>query len=337
MTELGWIKTFLFLVLKLQVTAVIVNTASVLKRAGDDAVLSCQNVVEGQQNCNGTTWLLGGSKSTELLALVTFGQIEGETRTRTSITPNCSLIIKNITAEDDGQYECQQYKSEGSKYLPHPSVIDLSVITMTKHVENQTVTLSCSVMKYGSCKHKVKWLFSHQEMEKCKVKPSEKECSATAICLESNSDNSSSMDQLFQCEVTGASKNVQLFSFSQHSSGATPATQKPTTTENGNTMKTTTGSTPYIGVGVALVVMVIIATVVIRWRAKRNETRRDENAVDADDDVSYASIRHPKTSSGEVLVHGDLDSVTYSTVRSHSSSAAASNDPNSLYSLINYN
>lgn len=216
-------------------------------------MLSCQNVVEGQQNCNGTTWLLGGSKSTELLALVTFGQIEGETRTRTSITPNCSLIIKNITAEDDGQYECQQYKSEGSKYLPHRSVIDLSVITsehfytifqsffwnfftidnsrndnsvnifptVTKHVENQTVTLSCWVMKYGSCKHKVKWLFSHQEMEKCKVKLSEKDrkCSATVICLESNSDNSSSMDQLFQCAVTGASKNVQLFSFSQHSSG----------------------------------------------------------------------------------------------------------------------
>ncbi|XP_054882058.1 uncharacterized protein LOC129356485 [Poeciliopsis prolifica] len=203
-------------------------------------MLSCQNVVEGQQNCNGTSWLFGGSKSNEILALVTFGQIERETRTRTSVTANCSLIIKNITAEDAGQYECQQDKSGGSNSLPHRSVIDLSVITMIKHVENQTVTLSCSVTKSVSCKHKVKWLFSHQEMEKFKVKPSDNKCSATVVYLESNSDNSSSMDQLFQCEVTGTHRNVQLFSFSQNSSGAEAATQKPTT-EDGNTMKTPTG------------------------------------------------------------------------------------------------
>ncbi|XP_014889464.1 uncharacterized protein LOC106948362 [Poecilia latipinna] len=335
MTELRRIKMFLFLVLELQVTAVIVNTDTVLKRAGEDAMLSCQKVVEGQQNCNWTTWLFGGSKSKEIEALVTFGKPEEETRTRISLTPNCSLVIKNITAEDVGQYFCQRY-AEAPESLDHESTTDLSVITMTKHVENQTVTLICSVIMSGSCKDKVKWLFSHEEMGKCKVKPSEDECSATVIYLESNCDNSSSMDQLFQCEVThpGARNNVQLFSFSQHSSGGTAVTQRPTTTEDGNTVKTTSGSTPYVGVGVALVVMVIIAMVVFRWRAKRNETQRDENADDVDDGVSYASIRHPKTS-GEVLVHGDT--VTYSTVRRHSSSAAASNDPNNLYSLINFN
>ncbi|XP_047244440.1 uncharacterized protein LOC124882231 [Girardinichthys multiradiatus] len=343
MAELGRIKVFLFLVLELQVT-VIAGITSVLKRAGDEVMLSCQNVIDGQHNCNGTTWVFSGSKNKELVALVTYGQIDGDTRTRRSVTPNCSLVIKNITAEDVGNYECQQYK-KGSEHLVHTSVTYLSVITMTKHEENQMITLSCSVIKFGSCKHKVEWLFKKQEAKK-ELTISETHCSASVTFLKPVLDNSS-VDKLFHCKVTQSGDKIgQVFSFGHQSPGATAATHKPTTiTTNRNPVKNTSGSKnvssiyegiPYISVGVGLITVLIVAVVVVRWRSKRNKTQRNQNTddLDVDDGVSYASIRHPRNKNREVLVHGDPDTVTYSTVRSHSSSAAASDDPNNLYSLL---
>ncbi|XP_035984756.1 uncharacterized protein LOC110367478 [Fundulus heteroclitus] len=340
MAELGSIKVFLFLLLELHVT-VIANVSSVIKRAGDQVMLSCENVTEGQFNCNGTIWILSGPKSKEVVALVTYGQVEGNTRAGLIVTPNCSLVIKNIKAEDVGRYECQQYKYEykrGEEKLVHRSVINLSVITMTEHKENQTVTLNCSVNKSGSCKDEVKWLFNHQEVDKKKMKTSATYCSANVTFLDSFLLNSSSVDQLFQCEVIpDGNKKRKLFTLSHQSSGATAAPQEPTTrTEDTNPMKTTPGSTPYIAVAVGLVIVLAIAVVVIGWRAKRNKTRRDENMVDedVDDGVSYASIRYPRDNSSEVQVHGDPDKVTYSTVRSPYPSTATSDDHNNVYSLL---
>ncbi|KAM4529292.1 uncharacterized protein V3H82_027481 [Fundulus diaphanus] len=340
MAELGSIKVFLFLVLELHVT-VIANVSSIIKRAGDQVMLSCENVTDRQLNCNETTWILSGPKSKEVVALVTYGQVEGNTRT--SVTPNCSLVIKNIKAEDVGRYECQQYKSEykqGPEKLVHKSVIDLSVITMTEHKENQTVTLNCSVNKFGSCKDKVKWLFNHHKVDQKKRKTSETYCSANVTFQDSFLINSSSVDQLFQCQVTPAGNTKpKLFTFSRQSSGATAAPHKPTTrTDDRKPMKTTSGSSPYIAVAVGLVIVLVIAVVVIGWRAKRNKTNRDENMVDedADDVVSYASVRHSKDNSGEVQVHGDPDKVTYSTVRSPLPSTATSDDHNNVYSLLTF-
>ncbi|KAM4529405.1 uncharacterized protein V3H82_027569 isoform 5-T6 [Fundulus diaphanus] len=74
--------------------------------------------------------------------------------------------------------------------------------------------------------------------------------------------------------------------------------------------------------------------VIIRWRAKGKKPPDDENAVDLEDNVSYATISHGKNTKRNVQAGGDHDAVTYSTVRACSSSAAASDDPNSFYSVI---
>ncbi|KAM4529404.1 uncharacterized protein V3H82_027569 isoform 4-T4 [Fundulus diaphanus] len=91
---------------------------------------------------------------------------------------------------------------------------------------------------------------------------------------------------------------------------------------------------PIIAIAVVSVIILIVAMVIIRWRAKGKKPPDDENAVDLEDNVSYATISHGKNTKRNVQAGGDHDAVTYSTVRACSSSAAASDDPNSFYSVI---
>ncbi|MED6259561.1 hypothetical protein ATANTOWER_025220, partial [Ataeniobius toweri] len=92
--------------------------------------------------------------------------------------------------------------------------------------------------------------------------------------------------------------------------------------------------TPFIAVAVVSVVILTAAVVIIRWRVKGKKTEADEDAVDLEGDVSYATIRHAKKPKREAQVGGGQDAMTYSTVRACSSSAAVSDDPNNLYSVV---
>ncbi|XP_035984741.1 uncharacterized protein LOC118558331 isoform X1 [Fundulus heteroclitus] len=91
---------------------------------------------------------------------------------------------------------------------------------------------------------------------------------------------------------------------------------------------------PIIAVAVVSVIILIVVLVIVRWRAKGKKPPADENAVDLEDNVSYATISHGKNTKRNAEAGGDHDAVTYSTVRACSSSAAASDDPNSVYSVI---
>ncbi|KAM7395903.1 hypothetical protein PAMA_007262 [Pampus argenteus] len=86
--------------------------------------------------------------------------------------------------------------------------------------------------------------------------------------------------------------------------------------------------------------LIIIVLMLIRWKkTHRTKTQMDENAVDPEDGVSYASISFTRRTSSKARVRGgddyEGDAVTYSTVKASSSSAAASTDPISLYATIN--
>ncbi|XP_063350738.1 uncharacterized protein LOC134642717 [Pelmatolapia mariae] len=106
---------------------------------------------------------------------------------------------------------------------------------------------------------------------------------------------------------------------------------------------------------VGLVSLLIIVVFFIRWKRTRgNKTQMDEDAGlslnpaetqsapqtsqdSVDPEVSYAIISYSKTNN-KVRVRGDDegDAVTYSTVKAHSSSAAATADPSSLYSTVSF-
>ncbi|CAI5684416.1 unnamed protein product [Oreochromis niloticus] len=134
MDEFRWIQMFSCLMLMIQI-AVSVNETSMFMKVGDDVTLPCLNVIDEQNNCDGTTWTFTPRNRETTVELIKLGQTDEEAKTksdRLSVTANCSLLIKKLTVEDVGLYYCRQYKVEEtpSKHtLVHLSLVHLSVIT----------------------------------------------------------------------------------------------------------------------------------------------------------------------------------------------------------------
>uniref|UniRef100_A0A8C4DRE6 Ig-like domain-containing protein n=1 Tax=Dicentrarchus labrax TaxID=13489 RepID=A0A8C4DRE6_DICLA len=102
----------------------------IVGRVGDEVTLPCDNVRDYQDKCQRTSWLFVGSGNTMSILLIDRGQIGENTNSksdRLSVTANCSLVIKNVTVEDVGQYTCRQFIS-GQQQGPD-SHVHLSVIT----------------------------------------------------------------------------------------------------------------------------------------------------------------------------------------------------------------
>ncbi|CAI5684443.1 unnamed protein product [Oreochromis niloticus] len=265
MDEFRWIQMFLCLMIQIVVS---VNETSMFMKVGDDVTLLCLNVIDEQNNCDGTTWTFDSRHKQTTVELITLGQSveEAETKSdRLSVTANCSLLIKKLTVEDVGLYYCQQYKVEEtpSKHtLVHQSLVDLSVITsVTCQTSGDTKTTK---------------------------KPARKTETTTTIKMFLKSDDTTATT----VENESTTANNKPSGDSQHDAGLSlnPAE---------------TRSAP--------------------------QTSQDS----ADPEVSYATISYTKTTNKD-RVRGDDegDAVTYSTVKAHSSSAAATADPSSLYSTV---
>ncbi|XP_065819896.1 uncharacterized protein [Labrus bergylta] len=112
MNELKWIQTSLLLTALLQFAAAAAGDKEVTFRVGEDATLSCETVIQGQQECEYTTWFFVDSGNT-VVDLVVDGQVEisGVKSDRLNVTEDCSLVIKKIREEDAGRYVCEQYIS----------------------------------------------------------------------------------------------------------------------------------------------------------------------------------------------------------------------------------
>ncbi|XP_078030113.1 uncharacterized protein LOC144466546 isoform X3 [Epinephelus lanceolatus] len=354
MAEFRQIQMSLFLVTLLQFTAAVTgqffHTFTV--RGGDDITLSCENVTDGQDNCDSTTWVFSKSRSTTTVALARGGQIVEKAKLdRLSVTEKCFLGIKKVTDEDVGCYTCRKLTSE-----QRTSAVILSVVTMTEQKDTDEVILTCSVRTYERCAHTVKWLFQGQDVDKDNkdIKTSQSLCSASVTFLTSLYIYTSRY-KLFTCAVTDGDR-VQVFPFRSQSSGedtTTATTESTTTTEN----NTTADSWVYIIVAVALAALLILIVAIIVWRrTKGNKTQMSDTigltsnpavtqaapepsqgTADPEDGVSYASISYTKktNSKAQVLFKDEDDAVTYSTVKASSSSAGASADLTNLYATIN--
>ncbi|XP_078030270.1 uncharacterized protein LOC144466596 [Epinephelus lanceolatus] len=368
MAEFRWIIMSLFLMLLFKFTAAAIEKYSLV---GDEVTLSCENVTHDQDNCDSATWLFSDGGNT--VTLFEHGKIHREAEAksdRLSVTANCSLVIKKVTREDVGHYTCRQFRS-GRQVSD--SQVHLSVVTMTERQDTDRVIFFCSVWIYGHiCTHTVKWLYEGNQND---LKTSQSTCSASVTFTTSDYNQKLKYSELLKCEVTdGHTKEVHQFTFSPpQSSGEKPghdattaATISSTTTESpsttGNKWTSMTMSTSemtnntasennqtkqdwwkFIVAVVGLAALIIITVAVIRCkRTKGNKTQMEENMADPEADVSYASISYTKNTGRKAKVRVDDDdgdegdAVTYSTVKTPSSSSAgASADPRNLYATIN--
>ncbi|XP_050927681.1 uncharacterized protein LOC108887501 isoform X16 [Lates calcarifer] len=249
MAEFTWIQMSLFLILVLQFTAANGQNPSVFTvRVGDDVTLPCENVRDDQDQCDRTTWIFTGLRTTSSVPLFEHGKIHKDAKSksdRLSVTENCSLVIKKVTVEDVGLYTCRQFDRSGQQQGPDV-VVDLSVVTKTEHEDDDKIILTCSVFPYGGCKYTVEWLKDDFTV----METSHHYCSASV-----NIKTSHLTDQyykLLQCKVTDIYSNiVQVFIFSLQTSKektattttATAATMRERTSE-GTNKKTSTNVNP---------------------------------------------------------------------------------------------
>ncbi|XP_038160046.1 uncharacterized protein LOC119795880 [Cyprinodon tularosa] len=146
---------YLLLILIITSTVTPGNTESVfIVSDGDDVTLPCENLIDGQKNCDRTTWSF--IRSMLKVTLFEDGQLNEKKKSGgLNVTANCSLVIKNVTIKDVGRYVCRQLtagKGENSSVL-------LSVFKMTEQKSNDSVVLNCSVVDYNYHRHKVEWLY----------------------------------------------------------------------------------------------------------------------------------------------------------------------------------
>ncbi|XP_062293739.1 uncharacterized protein LOC133998017 [Scomber scombrus] len=187
-----------------------------------------------QDKCDRTDWTFIRSRSTPVVALIELGQIGEEAKAksdRLSVTADCSLVIKKVTVEDAGRYDCRQFDRSGKQQGPD-SLVYLSVVSMTEHKDTDEVKLSCSVSIYEWCRYTVKWLYEGRDWDinTNDVQTSQSTCSVTAVLPTSNFIYKSNYKSL-QCEVTNINSNEeQLYNFCPQLSGEAETTREPETT-----------------------------------------------------------------------------------------------------------
>ncbi|XP_078030103.1 uncharacterized protein LOC144466542 isoform X2 [Epinephelus lanceolatus] len=280
MAEFRWITMSLFLILMLQFTAGQLFR-SLTFRVGDDVTLSCENVIDDQNNCDSTVWLFSESRSTQAVVLVHLGKIVEEAKSdRLSFTENCSLVIKKVTDEGVGRYGCRQFRSV--KQQGQDAVVELSVVTMTEHNDTDEVTLTCSVRTYERCTHTVKWLFQGQDVaeDDQHMRTSQSLCSASVTFLTSLYIYTSRYNFL-KCAVTDGDR-VQVFPFRSQSSGEKPGEDTTRATTVSTTVATATASATndastkgwwlrFFIVSVGLSVLIISVVAVNMWTRTKGE------------------------------------------------------------------
>ncbi|XP_051235772.1 uncharacterized protein LOC127351853 [Dicentrarchus labrax] len=310
MVEFKWIQMSLFLIALLHFTGADENDPpSFIIRVGDEVTLSCENVTDGQQNCEYTTWLFSDSENTTV-ELFELGEIDEKFKTksdRLSVTANCSLVIKKVTVEDVGRYVCRQFIS-GQQQGPD-SLVYLSVITMTEHKDADNVTLNCSVSTFEPCTHTVKWLHEGQH-----VNTTESTCYASVTFQTSHYIYTSNYN-LLTCAVTDDySGIVQLFRFGLQPSGedtVTTATTEPTTIKKSikagtNTTESAINDTSteikartdcsvlnYIMLVMRVAELLLITVItVLLIRARGNQRPPDDITVYHDEEEDDAVVQH---------------------------------------------
>nr|XP_054604152.1 uncharacterized protein LOC107377869 isoform X1 [Nothobranchius furzeri] len=232
MEEPGWIQMFLLLTMLLQLPGVVSGDLFYTIRAGDDVALSCENVIKDHRNCDTTTWGYGKPGRTTQ-ELVTLGQVTYSRSDSLSLAGNCSLVLRNISAEDAGSYFCSQYDAglyfcrqyeiEGGSTSRRDAPVYLSVVTLREQTEQNKVTFTCSVSPYDECRHEVKWLFKGNDVEKDHpdVNTSSPSSCSAAVTFQTSNYVYSSRFKLFICEVETENKQ-QLFTFSSGPTGEKP-------------------------------------------------------------------------------------------------------------------
>ncbi|XP_047184371.1 uncharacterized protein LOC118289855 [Scophthalmus maximus] len=266
MVEFKWIKVYLCVTLVLRFTAITEQKdQSVVVRAGTRVTLPCG--LEDRDNCENTDWLYAKSHHTSAVELFRSGLLQTSASSksrpeRMRVTANCSLVVKEVTAQDAGQYCCRQDEDGRMK----DALVHLSVVNMTEQRSTDGVTLTCSVWAYEESRCTVKWLLKGGDVDEDNgdLKTSHSGCSATVSFKSSHFINKSENYEPLTCQVTyGFTEKRFLFRPRSSALG-----DNETTTESEDWWWWWWWMRIVLAVGLAAVVITVEA--VLRWKRSKD-------------------------------------------------------------------
>ncbi|XP_028298747.1 uncharacterized protein LOC114461109 isoform X2 [Gouania willdenowi] len=136
------------------------DNINIYHRAGDEVIMSCNNVDSSETSCSSIKWFYYRDMFTTD-TIVSDGQINEDSpqAAKLSLGRRCSLTITNISSEDAGVYICyygNTFKQATSVYL---NILTLSANQSTDPVGG--VTLTCTLLgdTYTYCEEGIlRWL-----------------------------------------------------------------------------------------------------------------------------------------------------------------------------------
>ncbi|XP_058468668.1 uncharacterized protein LOC131443241 [Solea solea] len=287
-------------------------------REGEDVTLPCKSWIHPQDEGE-TVWLFSDTPSTQTVQLMSTREDDEKDQSkadRLSLTKDLSLGIKAVRVKDAGQYTCRHYGKSGDTF--QSSLVYLSIIIIHDEKSGDTTTLTCSVLRYGQCGHRVEWLSDGTVHDAS----TSRDCSATVAFRTPHSGQK--YDESFRCRVTdGSGMKLLLCTFNSHSS----------------CVKKVSGSTHWwiYVIDAAVGSAAILATVgaLVAWRRRKGHRTQTDNTeltpavtgsapqtsqdtADPDDGVFYTSVTYNKNCESTARVKDDDDSaaVIYSGVKS---------------------
>nr|XP_046228721.1 uncharacterized protein LOC124050332 isoform X2 [Scatophagus argus] len=270
---------------------------------GEEVTLPCDNRRADLHRCDEIDWLFIDLENRATVLLVKRGQIGEQAKTksdRLSVTKNCSLVIKKVSAEDVGLYTCRQS-------LQVDVNVHLSVVTMTEREDADEVTLSCSVVTYERCGHTVKWLNEGKEVTEGEddMKTSGSDCSVTVTLRSSFVKQKSKYREQFRCEVTDrVTQTVQQFTFRHQSSGEEATATTATTTTTTQDTRTDRSVLDYMMLVLRVAELLLITLIaVLLIRAAGKQRPPDDNTVSHS--VRRRTARRSGAAAGQVKVSSD--------------------------------
>ncbi|KAG9344887.1 hypothetical protein JZ751_010578 [Albula glossodonta] len=269
------------------------DTVSVYRNVGEDAVLQCANVV--YPNCSSTTWIYD-KHSSAVTELVAHGKVRDAQRAeRLRVGSDCSLHISAVHPEDAGLYTCQQYLYKGARQHGGDAPVLSPSSPMTELKPGSTVTLRCLLYTPegpGQCNKDsaktitLSWVDKRGTPQRSSRFEVENwpPCSSTLTVNLQQNDNRER-----RCQVTEGT-DIKISQSYTIILSAIPSTSSSTASPPTSTL--TAGITAGIVVGCVILCLAVAVVVIYMRRGTGDRPAANQDPGQSADHVTYSEINH---------------------------------------------
>ncbi|XP_041717026.1 uncharacterized protein LOC121549238 [Coregonus clupeaformis] len=287
------------------------NTFSQYVKAGVDASLLCNNMVNS--DCSLTTWRHYTESFPNTIQEVSEGKVcvNSKRAGRLSVDAGCSLHVHNVTAEDAGLYTCIDSKHQNQSHTTTDTYLSVLTILVSTAVTDlkpdRPVTLRCSLYTkegHGNCmssqNHKVRLSW----VDETGTKLQGSGCQLTGLCCDSTLTVTLQEDnnRKWTCQLTKDGKFNTSIDFTSTFSDIKDTDDEK---ERNDSLKQSVLIWVVVGVGVAGCVAGCVAALVVTFRRRAYSVSRNQipvnpgNVVQANKsdgqraDITYADVNLP--------------------------------------------